>query len=84
MLEAVSKVQGAFVWRTCRPFVSYAPPLTRIVVWKRDKSFKYLGSVHGGELPEFYGVSQNVTDKVALDGICEFRSRGLRLYLIRD
>jgi len=55
MLEAVSKVQGAFVW-----------------LWKRNKNFKYLGSVHGGELTEFYGVSQNVTDKVALDGILSF------------
>ncbi|KAF9646185.1 carotenoid ester lipase precursor [Thelephora ganbajun] len=55
MLEAVSKVQGAFVW-----------------LWKREKSVKYLGSVHGGELPEFYGVSGVVTDNVALDSVLSF------------
>lgn len=55
MLEAVSRVQGAFVW-----------------LWKRKKGVKYLGSVHGGELPEFYGISQDVTDKVALDSVLSF------------
>jgi len=40
-------------------------------VWKRKKGVKYLGSVHGGELSEFYGMSQEVTDKVALDSVCE-------------
>ena len=28
MLEAVSKVQDAFVWRTCPPFCVVYPPLT--------------------------------------------------------
>jgi len=77
MLEAVSKVQGAFVWRTSYP-TELLPPLTCIVVWKRKKGVKYLGSVHGGELSEFYGMSQDATDKVALDSVCEFwlRARG--------
>ena len=26
-------------------------------VWKRRKDLLYIGSVHGGELPEFYGVT---------------------------
>jgi len=55
MLEAVSNVQGAFVW-----------------LWKRKKGVKYLGSVHGGELSEFYGMSQEVTDNVALDSVLSF------------
>jgi hypothetical protein len=71
MLEAVSKVQGAFVWRMRHPFCVTCPRLTRIVVWKRKKGVKYLGSVHGGELSEFYGISQDVTDKVALDSVRE-------------
>ena len=64
---------GVRLTRSGRP-----PPLTCAVVWKRKKGVKYLGSVHGGELPEFYGMSQEVTDKVALDSICEFGSRNLR------
>ena len=27
------------------------------LVWKRDKDTLYLGSVHGGELPEMYGIT---------------------------
>ena len=53
-------------------------PLTLAVVWKRDKNVKYLGSVHGGELAEFYGISGNITDKVALDSVREFCSQNLR------
>ena len=79
MLEAVSKAQDSFVWRASHPIVSSSLPLTCVVVWKRKKGVKYLGSVHGGELPEFYGMSQEVTDKVALDSICEYGSRNLRL-----
>lgn len=41
-------------------------------LWKRKKDAKYLGSVHGGELSEFYGVSEGVTDKVALDSVLSF------------
>ena len=78
MLEAVSKAQGAFVWRAYHS-IACPPPLTGVVVWKRKKGVKYLGSVHGGELPEFYGMSQEVTDKVALDSVCEFGPRNLRL-----
>ena len=52
--------------------------LTLAVVWKRDKNVKYLGSVHGEELAEFYGVSGNITDKVALDSVREFCSQNLR------
>jgi hypothetical protein len=43
-------------------------------VWKRSKGVKYLGSVHGGELGEFYGVSEGIKDDVALDSVCEFVS----------
>ena len=50
------------------------PRLTGIVAWKYKKDIKYLGSAHGGELSEFYGVSQDVTDKVTLDSVCELGS----------
>jgi hypothetical protein len=46
--------------------------LTRVAVWKRNNGTKYLGFVHGGELPEFYGIPQEITDRVALDSVCEF------------
>ena len=26
-------------------------------MWKRRKDLLYIGSVHGGELPEFYGLT---------------------------
>lgn len=41
-------------------------------IWKRNKGDKYLGSVHSGELPEFYGFAPNVTDNVATDVIVNF------------
>lgn len=41
-------------------------------LWKRKKDVKYLGSVHGGELSEFYGVSESITDKVAMDSVLSF------------
>jgi hypothetical protein len=72
MLEAVSRAQDAFVWRKCDFFTRYFTKLTCVVVWKRKKDFRYLGSVHGGELSEFFGTSEEVTDKVALDSTREF------------
>ena len=53
-------------------------PLTCVAVWKRNKGIKYLGSVHGEELPEFYGISQENTDRVALDSVCELGWQSLR------
>ena len=49
----------------------------RIVMWKRKKDVKYLGSVHDGEFSEFYKVSRGVTDKVALDSVCQSGSQSL-------
>jgi hypothetical protein len=74
MLEAVSEVQDAFVWRESHLIVFVGSHLTCFAVWKRDKGTKYLRTVHGGELSEFYGVSEEVTDNVALDNVCKFVS----------
>ena len=35
-------------------------------MWKRRKDLLYIGSVHGGELPEFYGVTG---DHIGTDAI---------------
>ena len=40
--------------------VDFSCALTRDpfdLVWKREKNNPYLGSVHGGELPEMYGIT---------------------------
>jgi len=39
-------------------------------LWKRRKELSYLGSVHGGELPEFYSTVS--TDFVATDALINF------------
>ena len=35
-------------------------------MWKRRKDLLYIGSVHGGELPEMYGL---IGDKVGTDAL---------------
>lgn len=42
------------------------------LVWKRGKDHKYLGSVHAGELPEFYSNAANITDNVGTDLVGEY------------
>jgi len=43
-------------------------------LWKRGKDHKYLGSVHSGELPEFYSTSASINDNVATDLVVNFVS----------
>ena len=43
-------------------------------VWKRNKNLLYLGSVHGGELPEMYGITGDHlgTDAIGMPIFCPF------------
>lgn len=73
--KRLAAFQGDFVVGSARRSMLDAASQIRnafVWLWKRRKDVKYLGSVHGGELTEFYGVSQQVTDKVALDSVLSF------------
>jgi len=45
-------------------------------LWKRGKDHKYLGSVHTGELPEFYNTAADIEDNVATDLVVNFINTG--------
>jgi carboxylesterase type B len=45
-------------------------------LWKRGKNHKYLGSVHTGELPEFYNNDADIEDNVATDLVVNFINTG--------
>ena len=48
-------------------------------MWKRNKEVLYLGSVHGGDIPEMYGITDNHlgVDAVSTSFIHFIRSRRL-------
>jgi len=50
-------------------------------VWKRNKNLLYLGSVHGGELPEMYGITG---DHLGTDAIGMSTFIHLLLVLVTD
>jgi len=73
--KRLAAFQGDFVNEAARRSFMTAVSTTQNAwsfLWKRGKDHKYLGSVHAGELPEFYNNAASIEDNVATDLVVNF------------